>query len=573
MSEVVGIAAAVLAIAQLANSFAKVIISLSNASKSLKDDRYDELYWRMFAEKQSMIALSTHIETSGRPLSPENIKNFESLLAQLKISHAMMDNSLRRLLPEEGGSTLRSVANRLKFDRGGFEELKQLMSSIEAMTRALKLLGETLPGYTPRTTEQQSSAAPTISRATMATDRPSLEATSLPDYADEGPQNQPLSQQERGSPDIPLSSLSRMCEEAMMELYVHPRLGRVEPWISGLLARFELWSLGVWGSRERVMDQILEADPERHEVVAMFVARSLANVAVALENIFRAIRNSDPSNAEQSFSRSRRVLLAALGTGSLVDIAIQRWSVLAMSLEDEETVTTDADVTESSGTAPTPSAMAGERVDAAIDSALADVGITLESLFSINSSIHPIRRSYRLDMESALENTRVAVGSTVGVEADTIGSEEQYTPREKQKEYLVLRVVSKDKAAHRLTREEIVQLVKRLEEALDSDETSAANPAGPGASSDMRLLAPEVKTHRLKLEEFEKQSTDIAPEKLNITVRLNQRLKKTLDTVVVGGNRDVFGNSKQQLQATWETDKILDRTVETLGNVVTSITQ
>jgi hypothetical protein len=565
----VTIAASVLAIVQLTNSSAKIIASLANASKSLNDDRYDELYWRMYAEKQSMVALLTNIEISGRPLSPENVETFQILLARLKISHSKMEDALQRLLPEGGaGFTLRSVVTRLKFDTGGFEELKQRMSSIEAMTRALHRgndpgMGETLPNYTPRAAEQ-SSITTTVSLVSMATDH-----------------HPATPQQERGSQEIPLASLCRLCEEAMVELSSHPMLSGKGTGITGLSARFELWSVGVWGSKDGLMDRILEADPERHEVVGMFVAKSLVNIAVALENIFRAIQNSEVENAEQSLSRSRRAILAALGTGNLVDIAIERWSVLSMSSTDEESMafeattadtTADADTTKGSESAAMTSTTTEKATGAAIGSALQDIEFALESLFSINSSIRSIRRSYRLDIESAWEENSSVVDSTVGANSDAVDSDGQPMSTEKQKEYLVLRVVSKDKAAQRLMREETVQLVKLLEDALNNDEASVSDQADSGAGKKMRLLSPEVKTQRLRLEEFEKNSTEIPPDKLKIAVGLNQTLKKTLNSVIVSDNRDAVGKLKQ-LQATWETDKILDRTMETLGNAVTTITQ
>lgn len=574
----VTIAASVLAIVQLTNSSAKIIASLANASKSLNDDRYDELYWRMYAEKQSMVALLTNIETSGRPLSPENVETFQILLARLKISHSKMEDALQRLLPEGGaGFTLRSVVTRLKFDTGGFEELKQRMSSIEAMTRALKLLGETLPNYTPRAAEQ-SSITTTVSLVSMATDHPTM-GQGVPDG--EATRNPATPQQERGSQEIPLASLCRLCEDAMVELSSHPMLSGKGTGITGLSARFELWSVGVWGSKDGLMDRILEADPERHEVVGMFVAKSLVNIAVALENIFRAIQNSEVENAEQSLSRSRRAILAALGTGNLVDIAIERWSVLSMSSTDEESMafeattadtTADADTTKGSESAAMTSTTTEKATGAAIGSALQDIEFALESLFSINSSIRSIRRSYRLDIESAWEENSSVVDSTVGANSDAVDSDGQPMSTEKQKEYLVLRVVSKDKAAQRLMREETVQLVKLLEDALNNDEASVSDQADSGAGKKMRLLSPEVKTQRLRLEEFEKNSTEIPPDKLKIAVGLNQTLKKTLNSVIVSDNRDAVGKLKQ-LQATWETDKILDRTMETLGNAVTTITQ
>lgn len=568
----VTIAASVLAIVQLTNSSAKIIASLANASKSLNDDRYDELYWRMYAEKQSMVALLTNIETSGRPLSPENVETFQILLARLKISHSKMEDALQRLLPEGGaGFTLRSVVTRLKFDTGGFEELKQRMSSIEAMTRALKLLGETLPNYTPRAAEQ-SSITTTVSLVSMATDHPTM-GQGVPDG--EATRNPATPQQERGSQEIPLASLCRLCEEAMVELSSHPMLSGKGTGITGLSARFELWSVGVWGSKDGLMDRILEADPERHEVVGMFVAKSLVNIAVALENIFRAIQNSEVENAEQSLSRSRRAILAALGTGNLVDIAIERWSVLSMSSTDEESMAFEAttvDTTKGSESAAMTSTTTEKATGAAIGSALQDIEFALESLFSINSSIRSIRRSYRLDIESAWEENSSVVDSTVGANSDAVDSDGQPMSTEKQKEYLVLRVVSKDKAAQRLMREETVQLVKLLEDALNNDEASVSDQADSGAGKKMRLLSPEVKTQRLRLEEFEKNSTEIPPDKLKIAVGLNQTLKKTLNSVIVSDNRDAVGKLKQ-LQATWETDKILDRTMETLGNAVTTITQ
>lgn len=574
MADPLTLTAAVLAVVQLANSSGKIIRSLANASKSLKDDRYDELYWRMYAEKQSLIALLTNIETSGRPLSPENIKTFRDLLGQLTTYHTTMEDALRRLLPQGGGFTLRTVANRLKFDSGGFQELKQRMNSIEAMTRALKLLGETLPRYSPRPMEQRPTTT-TDSQVSSATEHPSMDRT-VPEAGGELQDAPPL-EQDTGSREVPLATLCRLCDEAMVELSLHPMLRGKGTCMAELSARFQLWSLGVWGSQDGLMDRILEADPERHDVVGMFVTKSLVNIAIALESIFRAIQNAEVRSVEQPLPRSRLALLAALGTGNLVDIAVQRWTVLSMSFDDEdeptapETAMADAD-NSGSKTAMRSSAMTVKATDAAIGSALEDIECSLESLFSINSSIRSIRRSYRLDMESAWEDGPNAMGSTVGVDAGAGTSGEQAVEAGKQKEHQVLQVVSKDKAAQKLMRAETVQLVKRLEDALNSDETSVSDTAGSGAVKNMRLLSPAVKAQRLKLEEFEKQSVEMPPDKLKLAVNLNQTMKKTVDSVIVSDSGDAFGKSKP-LPAAWETDQILDWTLVILRDAATSITQ
>jgi hypothetical protein len=145
-------------------------------------------------------------------------------------------------------------------------------------------------------------------------------------------------------------------------------------------------------------------------------------------------------------------------------------------------------------------------------------------------------------------------------------------PTEKQKKYLVQRLLSKEKAAQRLKWEKTVRLIKHLENALYNDEASAGQSTDPASAKSMRILSPEVRRQRLKLEAFAKKSTEIPSDKLKVAVDLNQTLKKAMNSVIVPDYGDISGKS-EQLQATWETDKILDQTLETLGDAVTSITQ
>jgi hypothetical protein len=283
------VTAAILAVVQLTNNTAQIALRVARAAQSIQGDRYKELYWRLFAEKGAMTALVTKIETSGQPLSPENVKTFAGLLPELHDLHLKMENALLRLLPKSP-TTMRTLAHRVRFESGGFEELKQTMTTIETMTRALKIVGETLPSYTPRS-DHRSSSAPGIPPTSMLTESPQSFRGSQSDVnvEEEVESSSSLRQTE---PSTTLASLCRLCEEAMLELSTDSSLQRKD--ISKLLARLELWSFGVLHTKDRPLDMLLKADAGKHEAIRVFVTKSLVNLGVAL-SISSILHLSDPN--------------------------------------------------------------------------------------------------------------------------------------------------------------------------------------------------------------------------------------------------------------------------------------
>ncbi|KAL1864276.1 hypothetical protein VTK73DRAFT_6007 [Phialemonium thermophilum] len=563
------ITAALLAVIQITNTTANITLRIIRSPETLKDDRYKELYWRLFAERESMEALVTRIEASGQPLSPDNVKHFKSLLLQLHELHVKMDRKLQLLLPKSNQSTVRTLMYRIRFDSGWFEELKQTMNTIESMTRALKILGETLPSYTPPP-EGQSASAPRNAQPgeAVAMSQPQDQSGSLSDTMEAAETSS--SSRPRG-PSTTLASLCRLCEEAMLELCTNPLVQKRG--LKLLLARLELWSFGVLHTKDRPLDLLLETDPERYKVMRQFVTKNLVHLGVALATIFRVLDNAEESNKQRLPSRSRTKLLAALGSEQFVEYSAARWEVLSESYESEdeedhaETARSKGAVDDNTTEADTPAAQLLRKVERMLESTLEDVQIILDSLFSVNPALRSMRQSYRLDLEFVPEEQALSTASTLVV---TEPPASRPLP-EKKKETIKFQLVSKDKEAQRFMMEESSRLAGILERALRNDEAEAAKSEDPQATRSVPVLSPEMKKYRVKMDKLKDIKTPMPPEKVAVAMELNRTLRSTVDAVMFPEDEQLVASAKWETKSKEEADKVLERALERIGGGVETL--
>jgi hypothetical protein len=291
-------------------------------------------------------------------------------------------------------------------------------------------------------------------------------------------------------------------------------------------------------------------------------------------------------NKLRRFYKSRTSLLAALGAGEFEDYAIARWKILSESYEGdhEEHESKAVEVGETGKAQPpegtaqgvdqdeatkseVPTSRPPANTEAMLSSALHDIQIVLDSLFCMNSAIRSMRQSYRLNLESAMDESVALTSPTL------VASEQQVQlpQSERLKEAVKLRVVSKDKVAQRFMMEESVRLTKLLENALRNDEAEAAESEDPEATKHMRLLSPVMKNHRLGLEKFQESATSMPPEKVRAVWELNRTLRDTVDAVMLPKDMEGLDTTVWQGQPSEGTDKILDQALERIGNNITML--
>ena len=144
MAEGLAVAGSVLAIVQLASSTVKLIEGIRSSSSP----KIEEAYWLAVAERETTLAWARKLQFSGRPIPPENTNRVEGLLEQLRTRYNEIDKSLKTLHgPGSKKLTVRVMRERAFFLARGFDDVKERLSAINAMNRALVALAPMLPEY------------------------------------------------------------------------------------------------------------------------------------------------------------------------------------------------------------------------------------------------------------------------------------------------------------------------------------------------------------------------------------------------------------------------------------------
>jgi hypothetical protein len=267
----IAISATILSVIQSISATSKVISALVKVGKTANDHRYDGLFWRMFSERTSTETLLKRIEFGGRPIPPEHEETFKRLCTQIKDYYEAIEHSLNKIIPKEGKVTLRLYARRFQFEESGFVSLKEQLDSIEAMNRALKILGETLPEY---------SGSSDLWASNLSNPWPT---------GHEAPVQHPITAEEDdthfriedtvGKPTrVKLVSLAQGCIEVVKDLASVPSLTKNT---SDILARLEMWSAGFLQSELMPLDTLFEINTDKNEVLRQFVIKSLVEIFVA----------------------------------------------------------------------------------------------------------------------------------------------------------------------------------------------------------------------------------------------------------------------------------------------------
>lgn len=269
------VSASVLAVIQAINSTNKVLMNLAKASKAVNDHRYDGLYWRLFSERTSTETLLKRIEFGGRPIPPEHDKTFKQLCSQIISYYAAVEHSLDGIIPKNGEITFRLFARRLKFEEGGFQDLREKLDSIEAMNRALKILGQTLPEYTGPN-NQPVSGQPNV----QVMDPTTLNRSEFPlEEDDRQRQVQESAQVVAQDPGrVKIASLAKVCIAVLKDLTSVPSMATRT---SGILARLEMWSAGFIQSELMPMDALFKLNGDSKEPLRQFLLKSLVDISVA----------------------------------------------------------------------------------------------------------------------------------------------------------------------------------------------------------------------------------------------------------------------------------------------------
>lgn len=275
------VTAAILACVQVANSTAKLFAAIYNAGKNVADAKYDELEWRLFAEKETMEGLLRLIEFTGKPIPPEYKARFLKLVQGLDSHFSEIQNALRGLLPTSGAqlsrTSLKIAFQRIKFEEAGFARMKQQLDAIEAMNRALKIMGQTLPDYD----ESSSEPGPNASgpRGAGESSEPHQGSTMTDRQQATARHAEVVADREQTSSRTPISSLCQLCLTALNDLSAVRELKETR--ILDIYGRLELWAKGLLGTGPLALDEIFEADPDRHAILKTYCVRSLVNIAVA----------------------------------------------------------------------------------------------------------------------------------------------------------------------------------------------------------------------------------------------------------------------------------------------------
>jgi hypothetical protein len=135
--EVISVAASLVVVATLAGN----ILSVSRALRKVNDDRFDDIYWRLFSQKETTVGLiTTMAHANYRPSG--DTETFVYLLKGLSSRYEDLERQLRNVYPFGAPPKDKVImyARRVAFQFGRFDEMKQTLSAIESMNGALEII-------------------------------------------------------------------------------------------------------------------------------------------------------------------------------------------------------------------------------------------------------------------------------------------------------------------------------------------------------------------------------------------------------------------------------------------------
>ena len=458
--EPLAISGALLATVQLASSCVRIALAL----RAVKDDKFDELYWRMELEKARTLEWAKRLAASNYTPPRSQLKQFENLLHGLASRFRDLEATLSKVYPQgisERGMGIRMMvlSRRLLFEFGKFDELKQTLSAIQAMNDYLAMFDPPVsksPTISPPPSFLKSIEATPEQYSAADIQRKDLNITSnvsTTDYAPQGtsrdsgglsisraPSNKPL----------PFFSTYQLGLKILERLpKASPKAALADP-VSGPLSRLQLWGAGLFqdeatgfGGELDLQKLWMTPAGHRHRLLGLYVMRTLISILISEreqpENSAKRTNTNEitlpvfileaalpdlPEHSphRKSLTGDKFMILLTLADEDVADLARQRFEEIYPSWDDVDSES-EFDY-ETRETTNLGSARTGweEHIRAnppTIPSCLEDIEAAVECLYIVLPSICSCRQSYTLDFEAkqaqtAADSEQVYIGSVYG---------------------------------------------------------------------------------------------------------------------------------------------------------------
>ena len=262
------------------------VYGLLNALRRLSgvhDAEFDQVWRLAISEGERTIAWANYVQFTGQPIPPENVQRVKVLVEKLEDYYAQVDRKLRKIYQPDGRKmTTRLLAQRLMFQAGGFEDIKDSLAAIQAINGALETLASLLLQY-------PTDSSFSLVNAGMQLLQVGSESPDETSFKDKQPSVPRLSQ-------ISLASVYRVCLDMLRSLsMISPFNGRLQP----LLTRLELWGIGLFDDDNLRLDDIFRADFDRNIKLREILLRFFVHVLIAEGESELRLLDHVPSFIEQ----------------------------------------------------------------------------------------------------------------------------------------------------------------------------------------------------------------------------------------------------------------------------------
>ncbi|KAK3386669.1 hypothetical protein B0H63DRAFT_139508 [Podospora didyma] len=527
MAEIFAVTASVLAVGQLASS----CVRMAKALVAVKDDKFDELYWRMEAEKGRTIEWTKSLAAVNYSPPREQEKQFTNLLHGLADRYRDLEAILNKVypqgIPDRGISVRMTVlSRRLLFEFGRFEELKQTLNTISAMNDYLKQFSLP-PSKIKYTCDSSVTSEPVeVSVGEHSSNRGHPKQLSI--QSDVSTQSHALHSTSNSQQDsthliskhppvkpLPFSGVYQL------GLQILERLSKVSPTplphnnSSNPVSRLQLWGTGLFRDKTAKFDAELDLERlwttrsgQRHRKMGIFVMQTLIGILISELLILEIVISELPEDSphQKPLQKDKSKIQLTLAEEDLADIVRERfeaifpsWDDIDASHDNEETADTQAARTgwEDNVKDNPPS----------ISSCVEDIEVSIHCLYTVLPSICSCRQSHSLDLE-AKQSAMAAESEQVSDAASVSVTPQRASPTESSATYFASSSTTASTPAttpatslnfegHKAIIERNLKLAKELVEIFKSEEKFYRRN-----KKTIRKFSPELEQEVKRLEEY-----------------------------------------------------------------------
>ncbi|KAK0644481.1 hypothetical protein B0T16DRAFT_197272 [Cercophora newfieldiana] len=454
--EAVGAIAAFLAAAEIATQ----CLRLAKVLRSVRDDKYDQLYWRMELQKTRTVEWAKLLQAANFTPPPSQEQRFMNLLHGLATRFRELEAVLKKLSPQGASERRMSIrmaviTRRLMFEYGVFEEMSDKLKTIETMNDNLEILARVHRVIVPVYALEHSAVVKGVVTVQEGIDQEKhLSAPDVSTHDHAAGSSAPVEVEPEPLPFYSTFQTGTKTLEKLLK--VCPNEVPVES-AGKLLSRFNLWGSSVFEDKDSLFDAELDLGSlwstpagQRQKGLGIYVMKTLVDIIIAerksghsclstadadelISPVFildkLVLGQPEGSKILPELQSIRSQLLIVLVADEVMDLARQRFEELYPSWNDDESgAESDGEEVQAEDDIEDANPMTGWEDRVAVDeappipSSLIEIEASIDCLYATLSSISRCRQSHLLDLEAQRSRSAQAAATLAEADSDPVSN-------------------------------------------------------------------------------------------------------------------------------------------------------